>query len=186
MSKNAFISKYVSNADKIIESKDIEEAKMYVRETIAVFESEIPNISMHLDYIDTNKTIKDYINDVKIIKSHLENYRVNLKNGIANIKEKGQTINVNASNSNTNNISNVITINMKIDEIRENIRDNTYLGEKEKEELLLKLKEIEELQKSKESRTQKWNIAKDILGFIVDKGADIAIMYIPQILKAIY
>ena len=74
---------------------------------------------------------------------------------------------------------------MNIDEVRKNITDNTYLGDIEKEELLQKLKDIEELQKSKESKSKKWGIAKGILSFILDKGADIAIMYISQILKAI-
>lgn len=39
--------------------------------------------------------------------------------------------------------------------------------------------------KSKESRAKKWEKAKKILSFILDKGADIAIMYIPQIINAI-
>lgn len=185
MSKNAFINKYISEANQIIEGKDVEKAKAYVRETIAVFKLEIPNIGSLLDYTNINSTRKDYLNDVKMIKAHLENYRVNLKSGALKNNEKGQVINVNASSSNTNNNSNVMTINMSIDEVRKNILDNTYLGDQEKEELLQKLKEIDELQKSKDYKTKKWEIAKGILSFILDKGADIAIMYIPQILKAI-
>jgi len=53
------------------------------------------------------------------------------------------------------------------------------------EEYLKKLDEILELQKSKDNKSQKWNKAKKILEFLLDKGADIAIMYIPQILSAI-
>lgn len=185
MSKNAFINKYISNANKIIDTNDLDAARMYVRETIAVFKNEIPNIGMHLDYTSINSSRKDYVNDTRIIKSHLENYRANLKNGIITDNGNRQTINVNASSNNINKNSNDINIVMTIDKIRDNINDNTYLGENEKIELLQKLEEIEKLQKSKESKSKKWNIAKDILGFILDKGADIAIMYIPQILKAI-
>ena len=54
-----------------------------------------------------------------------------------------------------------------------------------KKELLDKLDEIIELQKSKESKAKKWAKAKSILAFLLDKGADIAIMYIPHILSAI-
>lgn len=187
MSKNSFINKYITEADRIIVENDKMKAKEFVRECIAVFKTEIDNIDMNLDYTNfyKNDVDSDYINDIRILKAHLENYRVNLKSGILKENEKGQIINVNASSSNTNNNSNVMTINMSIEDVRENISDNTYLGDIEKEELLQKLKEIEELQKSKESKTKKWGIAKGILSFILDKGADIAIMYIPQILKAL-
>lgn len=74
---------------------------------------------------------------------------------------------------------------MTIDDIRKNIEDNSYLSDPEKNELFEKLNEIVELQKSKESKTKKWDRAKKILAFLLDKGADIAIMYIPQILAAI-
>ena len=63
--------------------------------------------------------------------------------------------------------------------------DNNKEAITARKELLNKLDEIVELQKSKDSKTKKWDKAKKILGFILDKGADIAIMYIPQILKAI-
>ena len=74
---------------------------------------------------------------------------------------------------------------MTIDEIRENIEDNTYLSDFDKNELIEKLNEITELQNSKESKSKKWDKAKKILSFLLDKGADIAIMYIPHILTAI-
>lgn len=185
MSKKTLINSYIVEANHIIESKNTELAMNFIRKTISVFKAEIPNIHINLDFTNLNKTNKDYINDVTLIKSHLENYRANLKSGLISNKESGQTINVNASSNNTNNNSNVININMSIDEVRKNIYDNTYLGDVEKDELLQKLNEIEKLQKSKESKSKKWSIAKEILSFILDKGADIAIMYIPQILKAI-
>jgi len=74
---------------------------------------------------------------------------------------------------------------MNIEDIKANIEENTYLSDYDKEELLNKLEEIVELQKSKDSKSKKWDKAKKILAFLLDKGADIAIMYIPQILKAI-
>ena len=57
---------------------------------------------------------------------------------------------------------------MNIDEIKENITDNTYLSDVAKQELLSKLDEIVELQKSKESKTKKWDKAKSILAFLLD------------------
>lgn len=49
---------------------------------------------------------------------------------------------------------------MTIDDIRKNIEDNSYLSDPEKNELFEKLNEIVELQKSKESKTKKWDRAK--------------------------
>ena len=98
---------------------------------------------------------------------------------------KSSGINISTVNNNTNDNSNTTNINMSINDIKKNIDDNTYLSDFEKKELLMKLDEIEELQKSEESKSKKWDRAKKLLSFILDKGADIAIMYIPQIMKAI-
>lgn len=148
-----------------------------------------------IDYPDFNKGIIAYasvpghetneIENIKIIKGKLE-YLLNrvdnpdLYNKPSNL---GTTI-VN-TNNNTNTNTNTITLNMSVDEIRDNITDNTYLSDTSKQELLNKLDEIIELQKSKESKSKKWDKAKAILAFLLDKGVDIAIMYIPQILLAI-
>lgn len=148
-----------------------------------------------IDYPDFEKGIIKYahfsgckineIENIKIIKGKLE-YLLNrvdnpdLYNKPSNL---GTTI-VN-TNNNTNTNSNALTLNMSIDEIRDNITENTYLSDTAKQELLNKLDEIIELQKSKESKSKKWDKAKAILAFLLDKGADIAIMYIPQILLAI-
>ena len=92
---------------------------------------------------------------------------------------------INISNINNNDNSNNINLNMSIKDIKLSIEDNTYLSDSEKNELLEKLDEIVELQKSKDTKSKKWDKAKKILAFLLDKGADIAIMYIPQILSAI-
>ena len=93
-------------------------------------------------------------------------------------------VNVKTFFHNKNN-TNSINFSMNIEDIKANIEENTYLSDYDKEELLNKLEEIVELQKSKDSKSKKWDKAKKILAFLLDKGADIAIMYIPQILKAI-
>lgn len=130
------------------------------------------------------------IENLRILKSKLEVLLIEIENPEYYQKKSGtQTFNFHNSNNNINNNnntnSNSVSIDMTLEQIRDNINENTCLGEEQKEELLLKLNEIEELQKSNESKTQKWNVAKGILKFIVDKGADIAIMFLPQILKAI-
>lgn len=97
-------------------------------------------------------------------------------------------IQVNVTNTNNNNNTNVNSnlLNvMSFQEIRNQIEDNTYLDDDSKTELMNKLSEIEDLCNSIESKSKKWSKAKSILSFVLDKGADIAIMFIPKILEAI-
>lgn len=96
-------------------------------------------------------------------------------------KNDGTSIIINNNNSNNNNI----TFNMSIEDIKRVIEDNTMLSDSDKEELTNQLDTLEDLQKSKKSKNEKWKVAKGILKFVVDKGADIAIMFLPQIIKAL-
>ena len=74
---------------------------------------------------------------------------------------------------------------MTNEEIIEKIEDNTFLDDESKKELISELNKIEEIKNSSDSKSNKWKKAKCILSFIIDKGADIAIMFIPKILEAI-
>lgn len=129
--------------------------------------------------------LKTSLADLKELKKEAENGE--LEDLLLKAKQEKDVektmVNVNINNSNINN--NSISMNLSIEEIKEVIEENSMIGEKEKEELLQKLDEIKDLQNSSKNKNEKWKIAKNILKFVVDKGADIAIMYIPQILKAI-
>lgn len=148
-----------------------------------------------IDYPDFNKGIIGYasipgritneIENIKIIKGKLEYLLNRVDNPDLYNKPSSSGTTIVNTNNNTNTNTNTVTLNMSIDEIRDNITDNTYLSDDAKEELLDKLDEIIELQKNKESKAKKWDKAKSILAFLLDTGADIAIMYIPQILLAI-
>ena len=148
-----------------------------------------------MDYPDFSNGIISYahvlghetneIENIKIIKGKLEYLLNRVDNPDLYNNKKSSGITISTTNNNTNNNSNNITLNMSVDEIKENISDNTYLSDFDKQELLDKLNEIIELQNSTESKSKKWSKAKTILAFLLDKDADIAIMYIPQILSAI-
>ena len=161
-------------------------AKEYVAESEfshikAKYSMDNPNFcSGFKNFVKTIGSEHNEKENVKILKSKLE-YLLStstMRHQVEN-NNRTQTINVN------NTLNNFVNINMDICEIREKINENTYLGDKDKEELLEKLDQIIDLQNSNESKSKKWNVAKSILAFIIDKGADIAIMYIPQILKAL-
>ena len=101
-------------------------------------------------------------------------------------KEPYMNIKIDASNKNIISNSNVNSILIKTyDEVRDEIENNTYLDDKSIKELLDKLEEIKELESSRENKAKKWITGKKILAFILDKGVDIAISFIPLILQAI-
>lgn len=128
---------------------------------------------------DLKITLEDLKYILEELKESPEPKTIN-KN-INKTKNDGTSIIINNNNSNNNNI----TFNMSIDDIKKVIEENTMLSDSDKEELTNQLDTLEELQKSKKSKNEKWKIAKVILKFVVDKGADIAIMFLPQILKAL-
>lgn len=148
-----------------------------------------------IDYPEFEKGIIKYthvsgcktneIENIKIIKGKLEYLLNRVDNPDLYNKQSNSGTTIFNTNNNTNSNTNTVTLNMSVDEIKDNINENTYLSDVAKNELLDKLDEIVELKKSKESKTKKWNKAKAILAFLLDKGADIAIMYIPHILNAI-
>lgn len=179
---------------KTMVRKDIELCNEYIGKNMATH-SEVNVIlgKYVMDYPDFNKNIIAYasvpgyetneIENIKIIKSKLEYLLNRSDNPDLYTKQNNSGITISNVNNNTN--TNSISFNMSIEDIKSNIDENTFLSDSDKKELLNKLDEIVELQKSKDSKTKKWDKAKKILAFLLDKGADIAIMYIPQILKAL-
>lgn len=174
--------------------KDIEICDEYISRNMATHAEVNALIGKYvMDYPDFDKNIIAYasvpgyetneIENIKIIKSKLE-YLLN-RGDNPDLYNKKSNAGITISNVNNNDNTNNVSFNMSIEDIKSNIDENTYLSDQEKMDLLSKLDEILELQNSNDSKTKKWNKAKKILGFILDKGADIAIMYIPQILKAI-
>ena len=124
------------------------------------------------------------IENLKILKSKLDMLMIEIENpSFYNNSNVGPNIILNNSNNNSNINENFL--NVSIDDIRNNIGENTCLSDIEKEQLKEKLDEIEKLQNSKDSKVKKWVEGKEIIKFVLDKGVDIAIMYLPQIWKAL-
>ena len=174
--------------------KDIELCDEYIGKNMATYSDVNALLGKYIiDYPDFDKNIIAYVSvpgyetneieNIKIIKSKLE-YLLN-RGDNPDLYDKQNNSSITISNINNNNNTTNVNLNMSIEDIKSNIDENTYLSDLDKKGLLCKLDEIVELQKSKESKTKKWNKAKKILEFLLDKGADIAIMYIPQILKVL-
>lgn len=179
---------------KTMIKKDIELCDDYISKNMATNAQVNALLGKYImDYPSFNKGIIAYasvpgyetneIENIKIIKSKLEYLLNRVDNPDLYNDSKSSGITISTVNNNTN--SNNVSLNMSVEDIKSNIDNNTYLSDSDKSELLKKLDEILELQKSKDNKSQKWNKSKKILEFLLDKGADIAIMYIPQILSAI-
>lgn len=60
----------------------------------------------------------------------------------------------------------------------------TTLSQKQSDEIIEKINEIENISKEKSTKKRKWEKIKPILAFALDKGVDIAIMLWPLALQS--
>lgn len=84
------------------------------------------------------------------------------------------------TNINQNEIFNVIEI--KFSEARNKVSDMSALSEVEIKEILSKIDLIEEIVKSKDKKSVKWERAKEIIKWTADKGVDVGIALLPLLL----
>lgn len=68
-------------------------------------------------------------------------------------------------------------------DIKASIKQEPLLSEVEKSFILSKIDDLDRDIRADLPRSSKWDKAKPILSFFVDKGADLAIAYLPAILK---
>ncbi len=76
-----------------------------------------------------------------------------------------------------------IDINIEYEKAKEKIDNNPNLSDEDVEELNNKLEELKSIIESKDSKRKKWNSAKSIFQFVMDKGFDVAIAFLPLMLN---
>ncbi len=89
--------------------------------------------------------------------------------------ERSLTIN------NTNKME--ANINITFPEARAQVENMTSLQEDDIQEILNKLDELEKIVNSSERKSKKWDDAKGIIKWIADKGVDVAMTFLPLVLK---
>ena len=137
----------------------------------------------HSEYVEAfEDSLKTSIEDLKRLIDEIDNENFRITNNAKKNQNEPQLA-VNIVNNNSNVINQIVILTNE--EIIEKIEDNTFLDDESKKELISELNKIEEIKNSSDSKSNKWKKAKCILSFIIDKGADIAIMFIPKILEAI-
>ena len=122
--------------------------------------------------------------------------RVSLKKNIKNIYEKMMVcvrlnfINIKfADVSNipffqiNNNNQNTMEVNLTFEQLKDRVENITSVNNEEIDEILEKINEIEDICKSNDRKTKKWEKIKKILVWIMDKGIDVAIQVIPTVIN---
>lgn len=85
----------------------------------------------------------------------------------------------NITNTNENHNVNTITF----EGVRKQIENMSALPEKEIDEILRKVDELEKIISSKDRKSKKWENVKDIIKWIADKGVDVGIALLPLLLQ---
>ena len=81
------------------------------------------------------------------------------------------------------NNNNVMEVNLTFEQLKDRVENITSVNDKEIDEILDKINEIEEIYKSNDRKTKKWEKIKTILVWIMDKGIDVAIQVIPTVIN---
>lgn len=117
--------------------------------------------------------LKRILNDVEYIQPIYE------ENKLSNDSIKSE-LNVTLNNYNTN--SNTLNVDITFETLINSIQNDSYIDNEDKKEIVEELNKIKEIQESNKTKKQKWSLIKSILIFLLDKGADFVITYLPEIL----
>ena len=126
-------------------------------------------------YGGLNKYPESVLHNVEIMVSKLKSLQAQGEAFIT--KEQGIEIN----NSSTNSVT--IDIDVSFEKAKESISNMTALPSSEIEEILDKISKLESIVKSPETKSKKWENAKNIVKWIADKGVDVGIALLPLLLQ---
>ena len=99
--------------------------------------------------------------------------------GLNAVAEKSPSTVVTITNTNQN----TNTVAVSFENAREAVNAMTSLPDEEIQDIQAKIDEIEEIVKSKDSKSKKWSKAKEIIKWIADKGVDVGIALLPLVLQ---
>lgn len=102
---------------------------------------------------------------------------------IENMVQPGRYFSINNANTNAINVN--INTNLLFQNVIDFVQQNTSISEEERNEILEKIREIQEISNSNDSKVQKWNKLKPIWNWLATKGVDFVIKLIPLIVKVL-
>ena len=182
MDKTSMLTAYINEAEEILNKKDETAASRFIKEIVAVYDSEIPDVRSQLDTFGLgglyDSSAPDYLGDVKLLKAKLMNYLFNLKSGLYKVlmaKDGSQNITVSQELSQVTNISFEQTI--------QNIQKipDESLSAEEKVQLTERLASIY----ATKDKKSKWDKIREVLKWVAEKGIEVGIAALPYIAKSL-
>jgi len=181
--------RYIRRCDEILKIRDIKEANKFQDIIISTFGDYIDGIKNELDNYSgvgwySDRPV-DFLGDIEKLKGKLEIFLATECRPTKSIKNSldgngGINIHNNNQNTNTNNNTNTITANIEaeitllFDEAKAKMESDENLSESEIKEVLEKIKEIEDIHQSNETKNKKWFKLKPTMEWLGSKGLNTA------------
>ena len=115
---------------------------------------------------------EELLDNLYLFKAKLETFKFQMNLNIANDTPSTQV-----------NVTTNVNLNVTFEQVRSQIEDMTSLTDKETEEILAKITELEEIINSKDKKKSKWEKAKSLLIWLADKSFDVGIAILPLLLQ---
>lgn len=191
MSKESMIKRDIQNdIEKIkegtqnnIEIENLKKLHMYID---GKYQSKIENWGLsQYGWIDNYGFSYEYLGE-ETIKHNLLNMQSKLEGYLQDyrlIPNTPLSTDIKVINNNTN--SNNINVKIDFQSLIKQIDEMESLTENETKEAISKIKEIETIYNSNESKKKKWEKIKGILIWLADKSVDLAIAYLPIITNSL-
>ena len=171
------IDQDIAIGKEIIEKHDVRAGKEIHRRLKSKYNAIISGFNGGLHDLFYDDKGERCLENIKTMIEKLELFKAVEYVNIYSQDASGITIN----NNNTN--SNSVEMNMSFEMARETVENMTALPDSEVEEILLKIQEVENIVKSDERKTKKWENAKSIIKWIADKGIDVGKVLLPLVLQ---
>lgn len=133
------------------------------------------NIGFYYELLGQESLKHNLINMKSKLEGYLQDYRL--------IPNSPSSTDIKVINNNTN--TNKINVEIDFQSLISQINEMESLTEDETKDAVSKIKEIETIYKSKESKKKKWEKIKGILIWLADKSVDLAIAYLPIITNSL-
>ena len=117
------------------------------------------------------------IHNLKLMKAKIEGSMLFQDSSVKTVNSPNVITNIN------NTVNTQVNIDIAIDEAMEKIEELTALSKEQINEINGKLDELKKIVDSKDKKTTKWEKAKPIFKYIIDKGLDVAKIVLPLIQK---
>ena len=170
--------------DEALKSDDVEKIRTVYMEIDGKYGAYVPDWNKGMfgyfedfGFDHSALSVASLTNNLSLMKSKLEGYALGLEKPTRKVYSPSNSVNVNVSNTNE------INITVSFEEARQQIEDMTSLTDKEIEEILAKIAELEEIINGKEKKKAKWEKSKGILVWLANKSFDVGMTLLPLLLK---